>query len=201
MIRSHEPSELLTNALAEELDIPDARYESADRSYRSVAAWLSRPASRFAGVNVDVYTQGSFRLGTAIRPVSNEEHYDLDVVCEFKLAKTTMTQAELQDALGEELILYASAHNMEHPSRWKRCWTVNYSDGAQFHMDVLPSLPDGPQQQALLAAMGLSTDFANGAVAITDREHPNFHNRSPEWPISNPNGYAAWFTSLPQSKP
>ena len=76
--------------LAEVLDIPAERYESADRSYRSVGKWLDRPESRFSSVKTDVYTQGSFRLGTAIRPANGEEHYDLDIVCEFTLSKAGM---------------------------------------------------------------------------------------------------------------
>lgn len=195
MTRNVVQADEYLNALAEKVEIPDSRYDSADKSYKAVAAWFSRPASRFSSVSVDVYTQGSFRLGTPIRPVSDEEHYDLDIVCEFKQAKISITQEQLQDALGEELILYAKAHGMSPPLRWDRCWTLNYADGAQFHMDILPSVPDGVLQAYLLASRGIGTEFANSAVAITDCKHQYYRQRSHDWPVSNPNGYAAWFKS------
>lgn len=179
--------------LAEVLEIPPERYESAERSYKSVGKWLDRPESAFTQINVHVYTQGSFRLGTAIRPVNGEEHYDLDIVCEFSLCKSNTTQKQLHSALGRELQLYAQAHGMEAPSPWVRCWTLNYADSAQFHMDVLPSVPDEQRQRRLREQMKVSAAFVQSSVAITDSTHPNYNRVSDEWPVSNPNGYATWF--------
>ena len=99
MTNIRENAELLINALADTIEIPAARYDSAERSYRSVSRWLSRPSSYFVNMDADVYTQGSFQLGTAIRPLNDEEQYDLDIVCEFKLKKQEVTQSELQEAL------------------------------------------------------------------------------------------------------
>ena len=84
---------------------------------------------------------------------------------------------------------------MEPPVPARRCWTLNYADGAQFHMDVLPAVPDGQHQRRLLKTSGLHTDWAELAVAITDVEHPNYRILSDDWPASNPKGYAEWFRS------
>ena len=137
MTKPTRTGEALILDLADAFEIPDERYEAAERSYKSVASWLERPASKFTNVDINVYTQGSFRLGTAIRPFNNEEHYDLDIVCEFMLDKLKTTQKSLHEDLGHELKLYAARHGMEAPSPWRRCWTMNYADKAQFHMDVL----------------------------------------------------------------
>jgi hypothetical protein len=186
-------AEEIISDLAETLEIPEQRYEAADRSYKSVSEWLERPESRFASVHLNVYTQGSFRLGTAIRPLSGEEPYDMDVVCEFSLSKAAVTQQKLHEDLGAELERYATRHRMKAPEPWRRCWTLNYSDDAQFHMDLLPSVPDGPRQRALLEALSLQTRHIDKAVSITDSQHPNYRHRSDLWPVSNPNGYAEWF--------
>ena len=185
--------ESLIEDLAETLQIPPSRYEAADRSYRSVAEWLDRPASAFADVDVDVYTQGSFRLGTAIRPLSGDEHYDLDVVCEFDLGKWDRTQAQLHADLGKELKLYATRHRMDAPSAWDRCWTLNYADEAQFHMDILPSVPDALRQRRIREQASLPMEFVERSISITDSQHPNYCRLSDDWPVSNPNGYADWF--------
>ena len=179
--------------LAEGLDLPASRYEAADRSYRSVSAWLERDASEFADSHVQVYTQGSFRLGTAIAPVQADADYDLDVVCEFDWSKHLRTQAELHAALGRELIAYARRHGMQAPSPWSRCWTLNYADDARFHMDVLPCVPDGQRQRYLRETASVALDYVDKSVSITDNEHPHFHSISLDWSVSNPNGYADWF--------
>lgn len=103
MAPPNRTGEALISDVAQALDIPTERYESADRSYRSVCSWLERPESRFVDVDIEVYAQGSFRLWTAIRPLTGEEHYDLDVVCEFSIGKARRTQRELQDDLSHEL--------------------------------------------------------------------------------------------------
>ena len=179
--------------LATALDIPPERYEAADRSYRSVCTWLERPDSQFNGVDIQAYAQGSFRLGTVIRPLSGEEDYDLDVVFEFDLSKGRNTQEDVYEALGAELMAYARRYGMEPPQGWDRCWTLNYSDSAQFHMDLLPSVPDGQRQRVLREQRMLSLAHVQTSISITDRTHVNYRLRSDDWPSSNPKGYADWF--------
>ncbi|MEW5839258.1 MAG: nucleotidyltransferase [Pseudomonadota bacterium] len=191
--------ERLLQAIVKELDIPDSRYESAERSYKSVGQWLDRIDSEFKGVEVRVYPQGSFRLGTVIRPINGTEHYDFDVVCEVGKTKQQLSQAELKAMLGREIRAYAQSKQMSEPDEARRCWTLNYADGAQFHMDVLPSLPDGEQQVAALSSMSFSYEWAGAAIAITDIKHPFYRHRSDEWPSSNPKGYSDWFKSRMQN--
>ncbi|MCG8905605.1 nucleotidyltransferase [Pseudomonas sp. DP-17] len=179
--------------LASSLDIPPERYESAERSYKSVCDWLERPFSRFAHTRITAYTQGSFRLGTAIRPANGEEHYDLDVVYEFSIKKSVHTQKRLFDDLGHELKLYAAYHGMSLPTGWDRCWTLEYADSAQFHMDLLPSAPDGARQRQLRETKASALDFVDKSISITDKTHPNYTLHSEDWPSSNPNGFAEWF--------
>jgi hypothetical protein len=193
MMKTTKTAEELLSDLAELLEIPPERYESADRSYKSVCAWLERPESRFSKYDINVYTQGSFRLGTPTRPINGDEHYDLDIVCEFSIAKLSRTQKALLDDLGYELSLYAKAKGMDKPDRWQRCWTLNYADSAQFHMDVLPCLPDAQDQRSMRKAASLPMEFVEKSVAITDSKHVNYERISVDWPVSNPNGYAEWF--------
>lgn len=181
--------------IAAELEVPESRYGSAETRYHSVAEWLRRPGSTLAKYDLDIYIQGSFRLGTAIKPNSEKEDYDVDLVCEVSIAKSDVSQSALKAMIGVEIATYAKAKRMEFPEEGRRCWTLNYADGAQFHLDTLPAIPDGSNQQMLLARSGLSTDWANMAVAITDDKHENYELIHEEWPHSNPKGYAEWFKS------
>lgn len=186
-------AERLLEALAQSLEIPASKYEAAERSYKSVGRWLDRDGSVFANKNVSVYPQGSFRLGTVIPPHNHDGQYDLDVVCEIDMEKLELTQKQLKDKLGQEIKDYAKAHGMAEPTEARRCWTLNYADGAQFHMDVLPALPDGSRQQLIAEAAGLNPKSLNKALAITCIHDQNYNRRTNDWPGSNPKGYSDWF--------
>jgi hypothetical protein len=183
--------------LAEELDIPEHRYDDAKTSYESLGNWLKRDESSVRQFDPHIYVQGSFRLGTAIRPRDDEEEYDVDSVCEFRLlTKSQLSQAELKRRLGVEIRAYARSQNMVKPVReGRRCWILDYADGAQFHMDVVPALPNGLSQRLLLERHNLAAPWASTAIVITDNEVPNYHLTADDWPRSNPKGYAEWFKS------
>ncbi|MHC2280394.1 hypothetical protein ACVME8_007037 [Bradyrhizobium diazoefficiens] len=144
-----------------------------------------------------MHVQGSFGLGTAIPPISNDEHYDVDAVCEFRnLTKGQISQAELKRRLGQEVRSYAASQSMKNPvEEGRRCWTLVYADGAQFHMDITPGIPNAAEQQSRLARIGLDSAFAGTAIAITDVDHPTYRMISQDWPRSNPRGYLNWFRS------
>jgi hypothetical protein len=192
VVPSSEAESLLVD-LAATLEVPSSRYEAVERSYKSLCSWLERPDSCLAAHPVDVYVQGSFRLGTVIRPFDREEDYDLDVVCQFAISKATRPQISLYSDLGQEIVAYARHHGMSAPDPWRRCWTLNYADGAQFHMDVLPSVPDGQRQRQIREAARMAQDFVDQSISITDSQHHNYRRISDDWPASNPNGYADWF--------
>jgi hypothetical protein len=191
---SKQAEELLED-LAESLQVPPSRYEAAERSYKSVGNWLQRQASILRLADPQVYVQGSFRLGTAIRPFAEDEDYDIDLVCELSVSKSHLSQAQLKAALGKEIAAYADAHGMQRPTEGRRCWTLAYADGAQFHLDTLPAIPDGPRQRLLLENRGFSTQWSETAIAITDQDHYAYREITDDWPHSNPKGFCNWFRS------
>lgn len=181
--------------LAAELDVPRSRYEEAENRYHSVGDWLGRDESSILKYSPNVYVQGSFRLGTPIRPVNNEEHYDIDLVCELSLGKNEISQKELKAMLGKEMQLYAEHHKMGDASEGRRCWTLDYAEEAQFHLDALPAIPDGEGRKYALESMHLSAEWSKSAIAITDNECETFDVHSNDWPHSNPRGFTDWFRS------
>jgi hypothetical protein len=184
-------------ALVDELDISDSRYEQANESYMSLGRWLNRPASSIAAYAPAVYVQGSFGLGTVIKPINLTEEYDVDAVCELKdLGKSQVTQFALKTMVGAEIEGYRRSKSMSKPLReCRRCWALDYADGAQFHMDVVPALPNGGSVRKLLEARSLDTRWASTAIAITDKERWDYAIKTDDWPRSNPKGYLEWFRS------
>ncbi|MCB1468854.1 MAG: nucleotidyltransferase [Rhizobiaceae bacterium] len=190
-------SEEFLEDLAEELSVPPSRYEQAERSYKSLGDWLHRDASSVRQYGPKVYVQGSFRLGTTIRPANEAEEYDIDSVCEFqRLSKASLSQQQLKNLLGAEIEAYRTAQSMNKPLReGRRCWVLDYADGAQFHMDVVPSVPNGQYARILLEARGLDARWTGTAISITDNECPTYTAVTDDWPRSNPKGYSEWFKS------
>lgn len=159
-----------------------------------MASELGRDASILVQYSPEIYPQGSFLLGTTIKPISETEEYDIDLVCEVKLTKDRVRQKRLKEAVGHEIRGYTQAKNMNsRPEEKRRCWTLSYADGAQFHMDILPALPDGNSFKLLLESKGLSNIWSDMAIAITDNTLPNYDSLDPKWLQSNPKGYAEWF--------
>ena len=66
---------LLLEKIAGELDIPDSLYEDAVIKYEDIGEWLSENHSELKKYLPEIYPQGSFRLGTVVRPISEKEEY------------------------------------------------------------------------------------------------------------------------------
>ena len=194
-IYSEQFSSLL-EAIAEALDIPESYYEQAIERYKSIGNWLERDGSEVANYRPEIYPQGSFRLGTVTKPLSDAEEYDLDLVSELNLQKNLISQAYLKNLVGKEIKSYARAHNMNSPAEeGRRCWTLHYADDVQFHIDILPAVPDAELFKQYLRSKGhLPSSWSDFAIAITDNTLPNYYQTNTgDWPRSNPKGYAAWF--------
>ena len=97
--------------IAENLDISQTMREKAERSYRAVGEWLGD-----CDVNSDVkiMPQGSFYLGTVIRPVSDEDEYDIDLVCLLKNA-AKKSEGEIKKIVGDRLREHKTYSSMLEP--------------------------------------------------------------------------------------
>lgn len=157
------------------LDIPDDLYEEAVAKYTDLGEWLERKDAAVHRNPPEIYPQGSFRLGTMIRPISDSDEYDIDLVYKRDLQKQSTSHQQLKTEAGEHLADYIEDKQREGEesislSESRRSWTLQYPD--RFHMDVLPAIPDA--------------DGRANAILITDRELTR-------WQFSNPIDYAEWF--------
>jgi hypothetical protein len=172
----------LLEYFSDSLDMPETRYKEAEERYKAVGTWLGQEDSSLASYKPEIYPQGSFKLGTVVKPVSQTDEYDIDLVCQLELLKHDIIQQELKRIVGERLKANGNYARMLD-KEGKRCWTLNYAESAKFHMDILPSVPD---EYGWLLRQGIPHEFAQHAVCITDKEEP-------DWFFSNPKGYAEWF--------
>jgi hypothetical protein len=164
--------ELLGTSIAE-IDIPDHLNELAITRYEGVGSWLCDGFWGGSSAGCEVYPQGSFRLGTVVRPIHERDEYDIDLVCRRNISKESTTQADLKRDVGQGVTAYANSRPDGDPAveDGKRCWTLVYG-ADHFHMDVLPSVPD--------------LEGVPNAILLTDKELRT-------WQHSNPIDYADWF--------
>lgn len=192
-----------------QLELPQSAYEKAIKRYESLGEWMGREGSTCAEYDPHVFPQGSFRLGTAIKPILKDDEYDLDLACNLTkgVFASTHTQHDLKDLVGKELESYRTARGIDKKLEEKhRCWRLEYADELSFHMDIVPCIPeDEAKQNKLVVSMEsagvdrfLAESVAARAVGITDDRLPSYKILPSDWLISNPEGYAKWFESKMQ---
>jgi hypothetical protein len=153
--------------IAQKLDLDETRYKNADEKYQAVGKWLSEEGSLLDQYGPEIYPQGSFLLGTMVKPI--EADYDLDGVCHLTKGGS-LTSKHSYELVGTRLRQNSKYSAIIEPMT--RCWRLNYAD--EFHLDVIPAITDAKN--------------GDGSVLIPDRELV-------DWTESNPKGYAAWFQS------
>ena len=156
----------LFEAMAEELDIPDSKYEDAKKKYDAVGEWLGQPDSNLSVFMPKIFTQGSIRLGTCVRPLGQDE-YDIDLVCKL-IIDSNINQKDVYNLVGRRLQKNGHYESILEPKN--RCWRLNYA--GDFHMDIIPAIPDDGRNDT--------------SLLIPDKELE-------EWQCTNPEGYINWF--------
>lgn len=192
------------NQVAIELDIPPHKYKEAMDRFDAIKGHLEDGDYPRTTPPPYIYIQGSFRLGTVIRPLKGgrECGFDLDIVCQLNRSKDRDDPEILKNEVGDEVKGYAKKNGMDAPKNSRRCWALNYapdSEGIGFHVDILPCVPDEDTCNRIIQANdSLSAPtrrYIQSTVAITNRDDDT---KPPEhdWRSSNPFGYAAWFEDI-----
>ncbi len=203
-------NDTITNRIIEEItgaiDIPAFAYEKAEARYKDLGEWFGREDARCHGFNPHIYPQGSFRLGTVIRPLGDKGEYDLDMGCRLRtgVSKFTHTQQQLKKFVGADLEDYRVARGIKEKKEEKhRCWRLNYADTLNFHLDTVPSIPETFERRRLIQEAMIRTGtpaelarlVAHLTGAITDDQMWNYELIDDNWLISNSEGFARWFES------
>lgn len=123
----------LYDYIVDEISISDTMLNKAISSYGAVGKWLG---DCDPNLDVKIMPQGSINLGTVIKPISDEDDYDIDLVCLLKNGYK-MKASEIKEIVGRRLKEHKTYREMLE-DEGRRCWTLQYDE---FHMDILPSVP------------------------------------------------------------
>lgn len=121
------------DTIVEEISISDTMLNKAINSYGAVGKWLGECES---DLDIKIMPQGSINLGTVIKPISDKDDYDIDLVCMLKNGNK-MEASEIKGIVGRRLKENKMYEEMLE-DEGRRCWTLQYEE---FHMDILPSVP------------------------------------------------------------
>jgi len=165
----------LLSRIAAKLQITKTQKEEAETRYLSIGEWLEKEDCLLAAAHPQIYSQGSFRIGTTVKPKRYDE-YDIDLVCELQLDYKQCDPMKLLDVVYKRIKEHGTYGPMAE--RKNRCIRINYAN--EFHMDILPGLPD--------------YEKGNASLKVPDRTQHS-------WKASNPKGYARWFDSKKEILP
>ena len=117
--------------MREHVNLNPSRYERLKRSDKTVSEYLSQNLVGFRRTE----RQGSYALGTTIRPVKDTDEYDVDrlVYVEYDRSKTP---ADYIDDVYR--CLKANGNYADKVQKNTRCVTVNYA--GEFKTDVVPCI-------------------------------------------------------------
>ncbi len=175
--------------ITEVLDLTQYQYEEAEKHYQAVGKFLGN-CPTISQYDPQIFPQGSFRLGTVVRPLIDGEEYDIDLVCLLNASYNDFSPYLLKQTIGNRLKepQYRKQLDDEH----RRCWRLNYNEDSKFHLDIIPAIPD-PNSSQYLRGLQMPSTYVDTAISITDNQDAHYYSYTYEWPKSNPKGYAEWF--------
>lgn len=162
--------EELLARIAQELQLDKTRLNRMESAYNAVSELLKNDEDFFDGLIVEVYAQGSKRIGTTVRPI-NDEDFDLDVVLHIYDPYYNHTPEQIYNALVKAL--EKDDYYKTIMEKKKRCVRLNYK--SDFHMDILPAcMPNRTEKEM---------------IKIPEKALRN-------WSSGNPKGFSEWFLGI-----
>lgn len=134
------------------------------REYNSLGELLS-DSDNFNG-EVRVKPQGSFNLGTAIRPLNgSDDDFDVDLVA---IVPDSKTSKETKQSVGA-VLKHSNRYSEKLEPEKRRAWTITYSNS---HVDVVPAI-----------------ECEDSDVLVTNKDNNNHYS----YLASSPFSFKDWF--------
>jgi hypothetical protein len=161
----------LLDRIGIKLQLSPTAYDLAVARYGAIAEWLRAEGSPLAEYELEIYPQGSLRIGTTVK-LRGRKEFDLDFVCEFQVDPSVFPDPiKLLDMIEARLRAHGTYRTMV--DRKNRCIRVTYAN--EFYMDILPACP----------APSVCL-YGEHCVVVPDCD-------ADDWKPSNPKGYALWY--------
>lgn len=154
--------ERLLMEVAKQLQLTETAQRAVRKHYAALSKYLTE--GNLARYEPSLYPQGSFRIGTTVRPIGRDE-FDLDFIVEL-MTSPSNDPATVYEVVAVELERYPD--HAGRTERKPRCIRLNYP--GQYHIDAVPAVPSGR------------------AILIPDKTASGLG-----WRYTDPKGYVQWF--------
>lgn len=153
--------------IAQELQLDQTRLKRMESAFNAVAELLRKDEDFFNGLEIEVYAQGSKRIGTTVKPINGAD-FDLDTVLHVYDPYYNHSPDQLYNRLVKAL--EKDSYYKSIMEKKKRCIRLNYK--GDFHMDILPAC--------------MPNHIDKEMIKIPEKAFRN-------WSYGNPKGFAKWF--------
>ena len=160
--------ESVLREVAVAVQLPGSLATTAEQEFWSLASWLDQSVLR--SYSPYLYAQGSWRIGTTVRPIGQDE-FDIDLVVEMRRPPSDAAES-VYASLADHL--EASYEYGARVERRNRCVRLQYP--GSFHLDVVPAVTHRAR--------------VDGTILVPDKSNGRW-----SWQTSNPRGYVRWFES------
>ncbi len=162
--------EELLARIAQELQLDKTRLEKMETAYNAVYDLLKKDETFFQDLEVEIYAQGSKRIGTTVKPIKNED-FDLDTVLHIYDLYSNYTPTQIYNALVR--VIESDGYYKSIYEKKDRCVRLNYK--SDFHMDILPAC--------------MENIYDKKKIAIPEKKLQS-------WSSGNPKGFSEWFLEI-----
>lgn len=159
----------------ENISLKKTREERIDDALSALREFVSNDRSQEPQENgvgdllIEPFVQGSYAMGTPVRPVREADEFDVDVVLSLRLGDAAGNLPNSKTTLGWLAgRLRGSKNYAEKAEVRKRCVRINYA--GEFHLDMVPVTPVPGQDPILYLP-----------------------DKAGYWIKTNPKGFTLWF--------
>lgn len=162
------------NRFCAEISLNPDRKARIDSAYSNLESlmWSDEEISNIAR---ELFRQGSYAIGTAVKPLKSDQEFDVDVVLALNI------HALPRDQRSPRAVIEWLAQKLRQNSCYKgkvqrrdRCVRLNYT--GDFHVDIVPAHCPGD---------------VNGILLIPDQEA-----EEKDWSETHPKGYMDWCAQM-----
>lgn len=165
--------EELLSRIAFELQLDKTRAEKMETAYKALYELIKRDTIFFQNLDLELYSQGSTRIGTTVKPINGDD-FDLDTVMHIYDVYSKFDPSKVYNALLR--IIEADDYYKSICVKKDRCIRLNYK--SDFHIDILPACMENTNDRQ--------------KIAIPEKKLAS-------WSFGNPKGFAEWFLKLANS--
>lgn len=174
--------------LISKLDISPTMYKDAVEKYKNLGTYLQEK-----GIQADFYPQGSFSLGTVVRPYKDNKdaNFDLDAICQILNEKGATTPQDIK-----EMVESAFEENEAYKkklTKCDKCCTINYTETNEigFSIDIVSAIEEDESTKQRLKEKSILPEYIDTAIAISSKKDEEY-----EWATNNPKGFKEWFDKI-----